>query len=317
VEDGPDFTDAPDVYGIDQMPDGRLLIVGRVGGETGAAAAWTSVDGATWERPPGLGAPDGSVAYAATHAATLETMVGASDDGSGAVWGSDGADWSRTATLEGVMYDVDRTSGGVVGVGVDGPAAVAWTSEDPTAWTPVVLAPAGRAVHVVVGPDGRVVVSGALTDADDIATPVVWSSVDGMTWTQTVLPTLVPGHWSNPSAAATPAGYVELFADLARDDKAGHVLVSRDGLSWTETLVTEAGPSLAAGSLDTDALLIGDGRVITSPDATSWSTSPEPAFDGWPVRAVMRISDGRLFAAGYVFGSAMATWTGTPIEAPA
>jgi hypothetical protein len=31
----------------------------------------------------------------------------------------------------------------------------------------------------------------------------------------------------------------------------------------------------------------------------------------------MRISDGRLFAAGYVFGSAMATWTGTPIEAPA
>ena len=60
-------------------------------------------------------------------------------------------------------------------------------------------------------------------------------------------------------------------------------------------------------------MLIGHGQVLRSPDGVTWSPTAEPSFDGWTVRDVKTLADGRLFAAGDAGypQSVMTTWTGT------
>ena len=317
VDQGADFDAAPGVYGIGQLPDGRLIVVGSVGAPEERAAAWVSKDGTTWRRLKRSWPKDLPVLYAVESLDQLALLAGRDAEGQGVVLGStDGVDWTPTTVLGGPMYDLARIPDGLIGAGVDGPAAAVWTSSDGTSWSEVTLASAGRAVHVVAGADGTTVASGAITDPDGVATPVVWTTRDHETWSQTALDGLTPGHWSNPSAASTPAGFVVTFADLGQPSRTGHVFSSPDGLTWTETLVDAEGPLTAAGSVGSDALLIGHGQVIRSRDAATWTALSEPTFDGWSVRDVIPLADGRLFAAGDVFGSAMATWTGSVSSTP-
>ena len=319
VGKGKDFDKSPGVYGIGQLPDGRLVVVGSVGYPNQMGAAWVSADGSTWKRLKGLKAPKQSVVYAVGTAGTTVVATGGSlADGTGFVWTSaDGSTWSKPTPTSGAMYSVRSTPTGLIGAGVDQGAAMTWTTTDGLTWVPVTLAPSGRAVHVMVGADGTMVASGAVTDTDQVATPVVWTSVDGgLTWTQTILEGLLPGRWSNPAGAATPAGFVVTFSEPGQTGLIGHVWSSVDGSTWTETLVDQEGFLSAAGSAGTDAMLIGHGQVLRSPDGVTWTPTAEATLDGWSVRDVMTLADGRLFAAGDVFSSAMATWTGTAEPVP-
>jgi hypothetical protein len=319
VTKGKDFTNVPQVYAVGQLPDGRLVVVGSA---AGSGAAWVSADGSKWARLK-LKTPKGSAISAIGTVGSTVVMTGIASDGSGLAWTSaDGTKWTDAKPMSGTVYTLASTPTGVVGVGVGGGAAVALSSADGVTWQSVSLAPSGRAVHVVAGPDGTLVAAGVVGDAAGVGTPVTWSSVDGTTWTQHSLEGLLPGSWSVPAAASTPVGFLVSLVERGNDGIIGHTWVSPDGVTWAATPVDPVATVSTAGSVGNDAMLIGGGQVLRSADAVTWTATDEPSFHGWTVRDVMKLADGRLFAAGDAggafspSGSAMATWTGTVSPAP-
>jgi hypothetical protein len=327
VTKGKDFTSNPGAYTVGQLPDGRLVVLGTVGDSTGrpTGAGWVSADGSKWARLK-LKAPKGSAISAI---ATLDgTVVATGTGGAGAevadgmVWTSaDGTAWSPGTVVGGQIYGLAPVPGGLVGAGILGDDATAWTTTDAVTWTPVTLAPGARALHVMVGPDGTLVVAGALGGLQGDSSPAVWTSVDaGVTWSQTILDGLPVGYWSIPAAALTPLGFLVTLSEQGQSGSIGHVWTSPDGIAWSESFVDQEGSLLAAGSVGTDALVIGHGQVVRSSDGVTWTPTDQKSFDGWLVRDVMTLADGRLFAAGDAFvgqvESALATWTGTAEPAP-
>ena len=130
---------------------------------------------------------------------------------------------------------------------------------------------------------------------------------------ETALDGLAPGFWSVPAMALTPAGFVLTLSEPGDSGSIGHVWWSADGKAWQETLVDDAGTLSVVGTAGTDALLIGHGQVLRSPDGITWTPSDESSFEGWDVRDLMTLDDGRLFADGDAFsgmGSSMAVWIG-------
>ena len=273
------------------------------------------------EAGQGLKAPKGSSIFATANLGTTAVAVGVGRDG-GLSWTSnDGSTWTAGAPIAGAMYSLTTSPAGLIGVGFGAGSPTAWTTADGLTWQSVALAPTGVALHVMVGADGTQVATGTVSDADGVATPVVWTSADGSTWSQTTLDGLLPGQWSKPSAASTPAGFVVTFSERGQSGSIGHIWSSPDGLTWTETLVDQDGSPSTAGTAGTDALLIGRGKVLRSPDGLTWTPTNEETFGSYTARDVMTLSDGRLFAAGDAYQggqSAMATWTGTaePLPAP-
>ena len=326
VTKGKDFASNPAAYAVGQLPDGRLVVLGTVGDANGAptGAGWVSADGSKWARLK-INAPKGS---AITAIATLDgTAVASGTAGAGAevaeglVWTSaDGTVWSPATHVAGQVYSLASVPGGLIGAGILGDAATVWTTTDAVTWTPVTLAPAGRALHVVAGPDGTLVVSGAIGEPQGDSSPAVWTSTDGgLTWSQTILDGLLPGIWSIPATAMTPLGFLVTLSEIGQTGSIGHVWTSPDGVAWSERFV-DPGSLLAAGSVGTDALVIGHGQVVRSSDGVTWTPTDEESFSDWQVRDVMTLTDGRLFAAGDGFvgqtGSALATWIGTAEPAP-
>ena len=177
-----------------------------------------------------------------------------------------------------------------------------WSSPDGTTWRSETLAPSGRALHVAQGLDGSLVVAGAVTDEAGNSAPVIWNSDDGSTWTETALDGLPAGSWSVPAMALTPSGFVLTLSEPGESGSIGHVWWSTDGKAWQETLVDDAGTLSVVGTAGTDALLIGHGQVLRSPDGITWTPSDESSFEGWDVRDLMTLNDGRLFADGRVLG---------------
>jgi hypothetical protein len=321
VTKGKDFASNPAAYAVGQLPDSRLVVLGSVGDASGSAtgAGWVSVDGSKWARLK-IKAPKGS---AITAIATLDGLTVVSgtaqadaEVAEGLVWTSpDGTVWSPATPVAGQVYGLTSVPGGLIGAGLLGHAAAVWTTSDAVTWTPTTLAPSGRALHIVAGPNGTLIAAGAIGGLHDATSPAVWTSVDGgLTWSQTILEGLLPGFWSIPAAALTPIGFVVTLSEIGQGGSIGHVWTSPDGLTWSETFVDQTGSFLAAGSVGADAMVIGHGQVVRSPDGTTFTPSREPSFDGWQVRDVMTLADGRQFAAGDAFigqvDSALATWTG-------
>jgi hypothetical protein len=228
--------------------------------------------------------------------------------------------WQSADGPSGNLYSLLATDGGgFVGAGMEGGAATAWSSQDGATWQSQTLAPSGRAMHVAQGVDGSFVVAGVVTDEAGNGTPVIWNSDDGSTWTETALEGLTPGFWSVPAMALTPAGFVLTISEPGPNGSIGHVWWSADGKEWQETLVDDAGVLSAVGTAGTDALVIGHGQVLRSPDGVSWTPIDEPSFEGWSLRDVMTLGDGRLFADGDSFsstGSSMAVWIGEADPVP-
>ena len=121
VTKGKDFTRDPAVYGVGQLPDGRLMVVGSVGDAAGlpTGAAWTSSDGVKWSRSK-IKAPKGSFVTAVAPLGGSLIAVGAGVDGTGLLWTSaDGSAWTSADPPSGVVYDLTASAGGLVGAGVD------------------------------------------------------------------------------------------------------------------------------------------------------------------------------------------------------
>ncbi len=143
VTKGKDFTRNAAVYGVEQLPDGRLMVVGSVADASGlpTGAAWTSRDGVKWSRLK-IKAPKGSFVYGGRAPGRVAHRGGARRDGTGLLWTSaDGSAWTSADPPSGVVYDLTATDGGLVGTGVDDGAATVWLTADGATWQSHTLAP--------------------------------------------------------------------------------------------------------------------------------------------------------------------------------
>lgn len=179
---------------------------GPIGQSNRDAVVWVSSDGLVWYRVPHSEQVFGG---SQSMLPTDEYIRGVAAGGPGVVavgssgmlsatdavvWtSSDGTTWSRVPHDEDVfggaeMLDVVAGGPGLVAVGrADGIAAV-WTSEDGREWTKVSGEGAGfgRAERstiyaVTTGGPGLVAIGGDATSGPSYE-PVVWTSVDGITW---------------------------------------------------------------------------------------------------------------------------------------
>lgn len=231
------------------------------------AAVWTSADGTSWVRVP----HDDTVFGGTSPQWMLDVTVGGpglvavgSDYRDAAVWTSvDGIKWVRVPHDEAVfggegVQEIEHVAAGgpgLVAVGYDesndSSDGAVWTSPDGTSWSRI---PDDEAVFggegfqglssVVAGGPGLVAVG---TDGpDDNEDAAVWTSADGITWTQ-----------------------------APHDDSA----FGGDGEQsmWDVTL---GGPGLVAvgwDGTDTGDTGVGDAAVWTSKDGITWVRVPHDA----------------------------------------
>jgi hypothetical protein len=223
-------------------------------GETGSGAAWTSVDGITWSRVPhdlaDLGDDD---RLSVTVGGPGLVAVGQAG-GDAAVWTSvDGITWSRVlhddavfgGTDEALMFDVTVGGPGLVAVGSDGfwgdgvvrdqltnwerdfsGRAAVWTSVDGITWSrvpniePIFGGEGNQWMSTVtaVGP-GLVAVGGEWSS--EVHVPVVWTSVDGITWSRgTNDEAVFGGEGTQEIGSVTAAGPVLVAVGESNGDAA-------------------------------------------------------------------------------------------------
>jgi len=189
--------------------------------------------------------------------------VGHSGEGTAAVWTSvDGVTWSRVPHDEAVFGDAGEIDAGAGGIGME---------------------------SVTVGGPGFVAVGGPdWWDTGD-QNAVVWTSVDGVTWSRVPDDEAVfggTGPQRMMSVTAGGPGLVAVGYDEFFQDSEAVVWTSVDGVTWSRvphdeavfgggymTSVTAGGPGLVAvgtGASDTD----GDAAVWTSVDGVTWSRVP-------------------------------------------
>ena len=256
-----------------------------VGGDGGDAVVWTSVDGVTWSRVP-----------------DEESLF---------------AGWT--------MASITVGGPGLVAVGYDtGPSLAAtsavWTSVDGIAWSRVAHDEAvfgGAAMFsVTVGGPGLVAVGqteGPRTDED----AVVWTSVDGTTWTRVAHDEMVFGGEGAQRMTSVTAGGPGLVAVGWREyfhseyvSLSAAVWTSPDGFTWSQvphdetafggavvSSVTATGPGLVAvGTRDSRSG--PDAAVWTSVDGINWTRVPQDEALGTGLMWDLINTDSGLVAVG-------------------
>jgi hypothetical protein len=226
--------------GVAAGDDGSAVAVGRSRGDP---VAWTSVDGATWEKHT---------------APTLDP---------------------RTAER---MTTVSATPGGYLAGGSAGPEladrhARFWRSVDGLTWDAVLDDPAafaGAEVRSITRLGDALVAVGVVGTAQKATAAVAWISRDGQTWARVDDPSF-DGAVAVSVAAAPFGGLVAVGSDVPRHEAIAWT--SSDGQHWTRV------PRTAATTRDpgfvwmTDVAAIGDVLVATGMEqplqratATSW-----------------------------------------------
>jgi hypothetical protein len=230
-----------------------LVAVGSVeDDEDAVAAVWTSVDGITWSRVAhdeavfgGAGRHQGGMNSVTVGGPGLVAVgsVGVDEDADAAVWTSvDGIIWSRVPHDETVfggaggqwMSSVTVWGPGLVAVGAvggwDSPVgsdAAVWTSVDGITWS--------RVAHdeaVFGGPENQRMNSVTVTGAGLVAVgadgghlccysyepidAVVWTSVDGITWSRVAHDEAVFGRGEMYSVTVAGAGLVAVGDEALR-----------------------------------------------------------------------------------------------------
>ncbi len=218
----------------------------------GDAAVWTSVDGVTWTRVPHAAAVFGGADYQTMRsvAAGGPGLVAVGSDGlddaesDAAVWTSvDGITWTRVQHDEAVfgastMEAVTVGGPGLVAVGSDGhDDAAVWTSVDGITWSRVPHDESvfgGTSSHamrsVTVGGPGLVAV-GDTWSGDGTTTAVVWTSVDGVTWSRVAPDESVFGR-DRTMHSVTAGGPGLVAVGETHVPSLAAVWVSDDGIIW-------------------------------------------------------------------------------------
>jgi hypothetical protein len=228
-------------------------------GVDGVAAVWTSTDGIVWSRVPHDEAVFGgegvqSMESVAVGGPGLLAFGGDEDEGRDArdaVWTSvDGLSWSRVSQDETLYPGVGPD--GVVAGGpgfvtideADGGSAV-WTSSDGFAWSRVPHDEAvfglrlgyGNAMQgVTVGGPGLVAVGSDGLNSDEPtgrARAVVWTSIDGLTWSRLPHNEAVFGGEGDQGMFDVTAGGPGLVA-VGENDHGAPVWTSADGITWSQ-----------------------------------------------------------------------------------
>lgn len=281
--------------------DGGVIVVGSdTSGGDQDAAVWTSPDGLSWSRvqpDESVFGGDGDQAMWAVTAGGPGVIAvgldGSGGDSDAAAWTSpDGVEWSRVAHDEvvfggtGDQWAVDVVAGvlGVIAVGSDrtagyGDAAV-WRSDDGSSWVRVpnqdeVFGAFGDEAMwgVALGGPGVVAVGWAWYSMEQYRA-AVWTSPDGVTWTQVpdgpMLRGSVPKAAFMHAVASSDAGFVAVGNESSlglESDPA--VWTSPDGVIWTR--FADPGGKLAdPGAQGMAAVVIGpDGMV-----AVGWQGVP-------------------------------------------
>jgi hypothetical protein len=274
--------------------DERLVAVGV---DHNDAAVWTSPDGITWTQVP---REETTFSHAEMSSVVVGgpglVAVGSGEQGA-AVWTSpDGISWTRLPHDEAVfgdarMYSVVMGGPGLVAVGNDYSDAAVWTSPDGIIWTRVphdeaaLGGPGYQAMFsVAVGGPGLVAVgfrgSGPFESAAAcVRDAAVWTSPDGITWTQVPHDETVFGGSCDESMGFVTAGGPGLVA-------AGSGLwTSPDGITWTQVRHDDA----IFGGAPSSVVVGGPGLVAVGSDylggdrdAAVWISSDEINWDQVP-----------------------------------
>ena len=221
----------------------------------------------------------------------------------GMVFGGAGTQWMEGVTVGGP---------GLVAVGSSGRSAAVWTSTDGLSWDRVphddAIFGSGKEtsmLSVTAGGSGLVAVGYEGSRFSDLGPQaVVWTSVDGLSWSRVRQDeTVFAGTWMKAVTAGGP-GLVAVGAE----NSGAAVWTSVDGLTWSRvtqdtsifgcpggqgfgmTAVTVGGPGLVAGGLPDCANPAGAGTAVwTSVDGLTWSRVPDSTgpdgFLPWGVTA--------------------------------
>jgi hypothetical protein len=235
---------------------GTVVAVGNAGpgyGEGGVplatdAAVWVSSDGGTtWARveEPSFGG-DGYQELRGVAAYDSGFVAVGHDRSDAAVWRSDGERWLRIEGSAGLttsegradldMRDLVAFQGGLVAVGDVSSASgekdgAVWGSPDGDTWTLVEAAAFGgprdqQILGVASASRGLVAVGCSSCDSAG-ATPAVWTSVDGQTWTRTGETLL--GKQDVPQAMRSVAGTPDVLVAAGWSNREG----GQDAAVWS------------------------------------------------------------------------------------
>lgn len=304
----------PDVFG-----DARMLgvVVGGPGlvavgsapsnpdapGVDGVAAVWTSTDGIVWSRVPhdeAIFGGDGDQVMSSVLASgpgllAVGEVMDEGRDGRAALWTSvDGLTWSRVSQDEALYSGGNEVAGGpgFVAIGEFESAAGVWTSTDGIAWLGVPhdeavfesrLGDGNGVTGLTVGGPGFVAVGSDGLNSDEPtgrARAVVWTSIDGLTWSRLPHDEAVFGGEGDQGMFDVTAGGPGLVA-VGENDHGAPVWTSIDGITWSQVpndesvfsganirifVVTTGGPGLVAIGHDHQQ----DPAVWTSRDGITW-----------------------------------------------
>lgn len=305
-------------------------------GVDGVAAVWTSTDGIAWSRVPhdeAVFGGEGDQGMDSVIVGGPGLLAFGTDEGRvrrGALWASvDGLNWTRLP--QDVVPDRDVVAGGpgFVSVGEAAWRAVVMTSADGLNWTRVphdeavfglILGDGNAMTGVTMGGPGFVAVGSDGLNSDNPtgrARAVVWTSVDGLSWSRVPHDEAVFGGEGDQGMFDVTVGGPGLVA-VGEDEQGAPVWTSTDGIKWIRIPPNEAvfprstgifrvfagGPGLVAFG----EAQWGVPAVWTSVDGTSWRRAPddEAVFKNASVDDLIAVGS-RLVAVGSDGGDA-AVW---------
>ena len=287
-----------------QDPNLRAPNYQRFLGKTSSVAhtpVWTSPDWTHWTPVPPAGAPDslglGNVAYGHGLFVTVGntgSLYDANPPDNAAWFSSDGVSWTQ-ATIHAPdhpawapirLFDVMATNFGFLVSGAIGDNGFVWQSADGRVWDPV----SNESVFggstfrqqvqtLALGGPGYLAFGGEWrSDAGLGATPLLWTSTDGTSWTrQTFDPNPLPfeaidGGVTTDGPRLVAAGEAGSTASTA----AAVVWTSTDGVTWTRQDFPSSSYLFTVTYADGRYFIGGDGGIWTSGDGLAWTHVPDP-----------------------------------------
>lgn len=305
-----------------------------VGWNDQGAAVWTSSDGRTWTPVPDEELGPGTISDVTTGGPGL-VAVGTTDNESarisgtqtdgpthGVVWTSeDGRTWTRLPdepAFRSAMFGASAVTAGGPGLVAVGNENKAWFSSDGMTWESATVPPVPEGVYP--GDDGRrpqvhlsdvaassdrLVAIGWAMMNDTSEVPVIWTSVDGTSWTDVPLDAEVfPLGGTITELTHGPNGFVAVGG--LDDVTQPAVWRSADGLRWHRvsseaftSRVDMPGSSSAMWSVTaSESRYVAVGVDGDCPDADPCATAEAAIWTSTDGESWVRVPPGDVFRAG-------------------